>query len=265
MGRLVVLDRDKSERIVKEARPKLALADLLVRHHPLHLHHEAQHLVIGLAGEENLAGVELKECARNGPNVNGRVVRKPQDDLWRAVEATDQVRRNVALVRKGGRAEIAQLDERLAVVDQDIVGLDIGVKHVTLRKQRKRQKEVLRKDAHGAKVEAHIAAHRANELAKIHVKRLEHKAEVAAMLKGRDKPYQVLLVRRVRVIKLAQYLKLLLARLVHRLIAANHLDRHLATRIVRYIQRLDDRAKHAAPDVRRDAEATVENLADLGL
>jgi len=49
--------------------------------------------------------------------------------LWWAIEAADQVGRDVVLPRKHGAAEIAQLDLVVALVDEDVVGLDVRVQH----------------------------------------------------------------------------------------------------------------------------------------
>ena len=51
-----------------------SFASHLVRHLPFQLHHQFQHLVVGLAGEEDLASVELVDGAPHCPHVEPIVI-----------------------------------------------------------------------------------------------------------------------------------------------------------------------------------------------
>ena len=50
------------------------LLDHLVGHLALQVHHQLQHVIVGLAGEEDLAGVELVDGAGRAPEIDGIVV-----------------------------------------------------------------------------------------------------------------------------------------------------------------------------------------------
>ena len=51
-----------------------SLAGHLVRHLPLEFHHHLQHLVVRLAREQDLSGVELIDGAANRPHVKTVVI-----------------------------------------------------------------------------------------------------------------------------------------------------------------------------------------------
>ena len=51
-----------------------SLASHLVRHLPLHLHHQLQHLIVGLPGKENLSSVEFINGAPHSPHVQAILI-----------------------------------------------------------------------------------------------------------------------------------------------------------------------------------------------
>ena len=51
-----------------------ALPGHAMRHLPLELHHQLEHLVVGLPGKEDLPRVQLKHSAGHRPHVQGIVV-----------------------------------------------------------------------------------------------------------------------------------------------------------------------------------------------
>ena len=53
---------------------KHSLPDDLIGHLPLQLHHQFQHFVVGLAGEEDLSGVEFVQRTCDGPHVQSKVI-----------------------------------------------------------------------------------------------------------------------------------------------------------------------------------------------
>lgn len=65
------------------------------------LHDCFQHLVVAVAGKQDLARVELVQRAADRPHVDRVVVRHSQNNLGRSVEPTDQIRGNL-VVRSGG-------------------------------------------------------------------------------------------------------------------------------------------------------------------
>ena len=54
----------------------------------LYLHDASYLLCLALSWEQRIACVELSKDATQTPHVDGHAVGVPQDDLWRAVEAT---------------------------------------------------------------------------------------------------------------------------------------------------------------------------------
>jgi hypothetical protein len=85
-GDLVQLDAQEPAApfLFEMHRSKLTLLDHLLVEPSLELHHVKQHLVVGPAGEEDLARVELEECAADGPDVERAVVRQAKD--WREID-----------------------------------------------------------------------------------------------------------------------------------------------------------------------------------
>lgn len=75
-----------------------------------------------LAGEERIAGVELREDATEGPHINGRAVGQPEDDLGAAIEPRLDVRVD-ALVAVARRAEVYHLDRAAAALLQQYIFL----------------------------------------------------------------------------------------------------------------------------------------------
>lgn len=102
-----------------------AASDHFVGEFPLQIHEKLQHLIVGLAGEQDPARVEFVDGARGAPHIDGVVVGHAQDDLGGAVEARHQVGSDFVLVDLRGRSEIAQFQYQFAVVDQDVIRFDI--------------------------------------------------------------------------------------------------------------------------------------------
>ena len=66
--------------------------------------------------------------------------------------------RNDSLGDMYGGPQIAELEQRLGLVDQDVVGLDVGVDDVALSEQLERKQELLRVGPHGVDVDTHVLA-----------------------------------------------------------------------------------------------------------
>jgi hypothetical protein len=77
--KLVDLDRNKVVTLVKVHRPKLAFLDKPVRNLALEFHHMEQHLIVGAAGKEDLARIQLVECATDRPHVERTVIGQAKD------------------------------------------------------------------------------------------------------------------------------------------------------------------------------------------
>lgn len=74
-------------------------------------------MVVGAAGEQDFAGVELVEGAAGRPHVDGEVVGDAEDDFGGAVEAGDEVGCDFVFAGIGGGAEIANFKEVLVFGD----------------------------------------------------------------------------------------------------------------------------------------------------
>ena len=59
---------------VKMLIPKHTLSDDFVGEFPLEIHHELEHLVVGLAGKQDLPCVELEDRSSHGPQVYPMVI-----------------------------------------------------------------------------------------------------------------------------------------------------------------------------------------------
>eukprot|EP00933_Yihiella_yeosuensis_P009250 TRINITY_DN115092_c0_g1_i1.p3 TRINITY_DN115092_c0_g1~~TRINITY_DN115092_c0_g1_i1.p3 ORF type:complete len:108 (+),score=9.41 TRINITY_DN115092_c0_g1_i1:402-725(+) len=83
----------------------------------------------GLAGEERAAQEELCHDAAEGPYVDcGSVLGGVAHELGRAVVARADVRHvGLALDETLGAAEVAQLDDVGAGVEEEVLGLDVSV------------------------------------------------------------------------------------------------------------------------------------------
>ena len=79
VAELVKLDAEKIVVLVKVLAGELAAPDHLVRELATDLLEQPEHLVVGLAGEEDLARVELVERAPDRPHVDRVVVRNAQN------------------------------------------------------------------------------------------------------------------------------------------------------------------------------------------
>ena len=77
-----------------------------------------------------------------------------------------------------GGPQIAQLEQRLGLVDQDVVRLDVGVDDVALSQQLEREEELVRVRAHRVDVDAHVLAVLFQHLPQVHGERLEGEAQV---------------------------------------------------------------------------------------
>lgn len=87
---------------------KGAPPDHFVREFALQVHEELEHLVVGLAREEDAARVELVDGAGGAPHVNGIVVGHTQDDFRSPVETRHQIRGDFVLVDFRRRPKITQ-------------------------------------------------------------------------------------------------------------------------------------------------------------
>ena len=79
---------EEGEIWVKVLVPKHTPPRQLVGHLSFHLHHQLQHVVVGFAREQDLAGVELIQSAANCPHVHCKVILHTYDcgERWRREE-----------------------------------------------------------------------------------------------------------------------------------------------------------------------------------
>ena len=66
---------------------ELSAPDHLLREGPLHIHEMSQHLIIGLAWEEDLAREEFIDHTADAPDVHGVICIQHQINSWPTTEA----------------------------------------------------------------------------------------------------------------------------------------------------------------------------------
>lgn len=94
------------------------------------VHDAPEHLVVCAAREEDLAREELVEGTSDRPYINGKIILHAENNLRGTVEARHKIRRDFVLCRIRCGAQVADLQHVSAVVDEDVVGLEVGVEDV---------------------------------------------------------------------------------------------------------------------------------------
>lgn len=82
---------------------------------------------------------------------------QPQDDLRRPVEARDKIGCDLIVPGQHGAAKIADLHNPLRSIREDVVGLDVGMKHAARAHMRQRTQKLIGKDAHHLDVQPDVA------------------------------------------------------------------------------------------------------------
>jgi len=141
-------------------------------------------MVIGSTREEDLSCIQFVECATYRPDVDGRVIRRSEDNFWSPVKPADEVRRDLVLrgIRCG--TKITQFEHGLLFVHQDIVRLDIGVHDVALLQEIQSEEELFGIYPDGPNVQSNIFAKALDDVTKIHAQRFEDDTEVPAVFKS---------------------------------------------------------------------------------
>mmetsp|Transcript_14369 Transcript_14369/g.43393 ORF Transcript_14369/g.43393 Transcript_14369/m.43393 type:complete len:302 (+) Transcript_14369:1525-2430(+) len=152
------------------------LAQHLLWKRALDVHHDLQHLVVGAARKEDLAGEKLVQDTSHAPHVHRIVVGQAKNDLRGPVKARNQVRSDAVVARKHRRSEVTDLDGVVAGIDENVVGLDVCVQHAVVVHVVQRCQHLLAEQLHCGQADAHIARHLACQLPQIHCHGLEHQA-----------------------------------------------------------------------------------------
>ena len=76
----------------------------------------------------------------------------------------------------GGGAKVRQFEGHLGLVDEDVVGLDVGVDDAGLLEDLQRQQHLLHVGPHRLDVQTHVLAVLLQHLPQVHAQRLEHHA-----------------------------------------------------------------------------------------
>ncbi|GIX66267.1 mediator complex subunit MED10, putative [Babesia caballi] len=252
---------EKVQVLVEVLRGELAGAEHAVGHLALDLHHELEHVVVGAAGEEDVAGGELVDGGRGAPDVDLAVVAEAEDDLGGAVEATHQVGGDLVLRGVAGAAEVAHGDAAEVVVHQDVVGLQVGVHYAGAPHVAEGDEELAGVRVHVREAEAAAAlaveAQGAAEVAPVPGK--DH-ADMAAVLEAVQEAHDVPAVLGVGVVEAAEDGDFPLCSTHHYVVVAYHLDGDVGVGFA--VEAASDGGKHALADhFGDDAVAGSENLA----
>ena len=150
---LVTLDADELPLVVEMNTRQLTSLEQFRREPAPNLHNGLEHLVVAVSSEQDLACVQLVQGAADGPHVDRVVVRDSQNNLWRSIESTDKVRRNVHMrcccIRLvDGRSQVTDLEHVAALIHllksascplksvrityQNVVGLEISMDDTAL-------------------------------------------------------------------------------------------------------------------------------------
>lgn len=150
--------------------PKFGLLDEPSWVSSLELLREEEHVIVAPAWEEDLSRVELVQCTSHAPHVQAAIVGQAEYDLWCSIEPRDEVRGDIpASVGLGrSRTQIADLEDRLAGVHEDVVRLDVGVHDSKLPEKLHSQQDLVRIRAHGAQVDTDILAEPLDDFAQVH-------------------------------------------------------------------------------------------------
>ena len=95
-------------------------------------------------------------------------LRLPLTDFRRAVEAADEVGGDVVLGDVRRRAEVAQLEQQLGLVDEHVVGLDVGVQDRGPPQELEGEEQLLGVRAHGLDVQPDVLPVLLEHLAQVH-------------------------------------------------------------------------------------------------
>mmetsp|Transcript_8914 Transcript_8914/g.40495 ORF Transcript_8914/g.40495 Transcript_8914/m.40495 type:complete len:427 (+) Transcript_8914:67-1347(+) len=276
----VVLDHAEHALVVVVVVPENRPPQQLPRHRALRLDELLHHLVVGPALERDLAHVQLVQAAPDAPEVHGVGVRQTQDDLGGPVEPGLKVRGDLVVAVEHGAAKVANLDDVVGPVDQDVIRLDIRVDHAAVLEVTQGDEHLGGEGPDAVHVEAHVAAVLFDHLPQVHVHGLEHHEHVVPELERSKEPDAVPLVLRVRVHQLLAHRDLELRRLVHGLVGADNLQGNLGVLagadvlvlrlwvrigVKRHdaleVLRLDHGREHAPPVALHHLVPPVENLA----
>mmetsp|Transcript_8943 Transcript_8943/g.18636 ORF Transcript_8943/g.18636 Transcript_8943/m.18636 type:complete len:366 (-) Transcript_8943:16-1113(-) len=244
---------------------------------------EVLHLVVG--GEENGARPELCEDAPHTPQVDRVRPRKLERHLRRPVLPRADNRR-VMLMLPRGAAEVDEDDVeprrrgapvRRRLDQQDVLGLEVRVRQPDLVKVGKCNEAVVRNrgDLAEAEVRARlpvrhpvaaqaldVAPYVAQTMVQRRPHRLEHKAEVPAMIEAAQQLRDGEVGRGEGLLHRQDDLRLDVRRVRVLLDGAHHLDRHSTPCLC--VQHLDHSAKRALPKLALHAvPMAVELVADL--
>lgn len=97
-----------------------------------HLHHEKHLLFLAFTREDGKAREELDHYAPEGPDIDGRGVANPQNDLWSPVESALDVGVEL-LVLEAAAANIDDPDAAFILfLQENILGLEVTVDDVVL-------------------------------------------------------------------------------------------------------------------------------------
>lgn len=90
-GQLVLLHTSEVGQFVEMDMGELRPLQHFGRELAAAVHDRAEHLVVGMSPEQDLAGIQLVESASHGPYVNGEIIPHAENNFRSTVESTDKV------------------------------------------------------------------------------------------------------------------------------------------------------------------------------
>mmetsp|Transcript_6160 Transcript_6160/g.15280 ORF Transcript_6160/g.15280 Transcript_6160/m.15280 type:complete len:334 (+) Transcript_6160:121-1122(+) len=201
------------------------------------LHDLSKLVVVPLAGEKCLAGEELVECARKSKRVRCGRWLAAEDDLGGPVKPAHKVGADLDVINLYRSAKVAELDDALAFVYQDIVRLDVQMKDPTSVHVAQPQQQLLRKRAHHR--QRHTPAVRLcpKHLTEVIPHALKNQTLVPTEGKRGEHSDDMPLALAGGILQLLEYLNLLLSSLPHQIVRPHHLNSHHGV-VVREVHRL---------------------------
>ena len=206
------------------------LPDEFVRHLALDLLDELEHRVVRRALEHDLARVQLEDGHGRRPHVDRAAVLQPHHHLGRSVKARDQVRSDLVVVARRGRAKVADLEQVVLVVDDHVIRLEVGVHDIEPLEIAQRNKHLASIGLDGLHRDPALVPMLLDGRAQVLVHRLEDHAQVVLVVELVEEDDAVPLALGVVLLNLHKERDLLLTRTAHHLVVALHLDGHLGAR-----------------------------------
>lgn len=125
-----------------------------------------------------------------------------------------------------GRAKITELQQSFSIIDQDVVGLDVGVEDVALSQVLQGQQELLGVAPDGGHIDAHLLAILFQDFSQVHGQGLEGQTQMLLVKEASVQPETVKLVIRIRLVQPSKDLQFFQTSFVHDFVVPDDFDAH---------------------------------------